>query len=518
MFSPQIVFQTMLDPLAVSTTGPPPPPPPPDPRVGLSGPLGDVMEGGQAQFAINRTNNIAGNVSVDWTATAPSGDTTGALAGTLSLATGNNINLDVIVTVNRAGLQAEPRQIHITLSNPVGGSLDSAASVLDIPIRNRTLPLPTWYNLPRRSGRAWASGTSGLIGSLAVDPNAALEQTVALNDAGFGSTRGGGTQARVSTWDNVIGGPLGGPLLTTGTQFEWTESSGFGLNFQRSPLGAVWLLWDMSLFPNTQATNTGNPAVWTELANGTRDAEMRAMGARIVQAFAAKGHNINRFIGCPHVGMNAGGYYQVFASTRLAYKAAMERAIDQMRQGAVSAQAGAVLRFAHCPSEYPYIGNLADWTPSNVDAIGLNYDVNNTTVDAVGLADYLDNTGLSQHYGLRTDLIDVADRMNLPIVIPRWIVQNTATIGCPYSLEAVNRFYTDFLQPNAARIVCDCMASTALLDASAYAGPGGAPAGALWAQASASFKAKWDGIKSTVVYNPPTISISPDAATVQEGN
>jgi hypothetical protein len=62
------------------------------------------------------------------------------------------------------------------------------------------------------------------------------------------------------------------------------------------------------------------------------------------------------------------------------------------------------------------------------------------------------------------------------------------------------------------------MASTALLDASAYAGPGGAPAGALWAQASASFKAKWDGIKSTVVYNPPTISISPDAATVQEGN
>jgi hypothetical protein len=514
-FSPQVVFQNMYDPYMVTTTYVPPVDPGlPTPSVSVTGPLGDVVEGGRALFAVNRSNNIAGEVSVDWTATAPAGDTTGALSGTLTLPSGVDSNRAVIATVDRAGLQAEPRQIHIVLSNPVGGKLDPAASVLDIPIRNRTATPGTWWNLPRRSGRPWASGTANLSGTLAVDPNAGLEQTVAWNDAGMGSSRGG-TNLRVETWDEVIGGAVGSPLNAVGTQFQWDEPPTFGLNFLRSPLGQVWLLWDMSLIPLDRATNTGNATIWSEVAAGTHDPKYQAMGARIASAFAAKGHNLARFIGCPHVGMNAGGYYQVFPTTRLAYKAAMERAIAQLRIGANFPG----LRFAHCPSAYPWIGNLAGWTPNNVDAIGLDYAPDNTVTDAASLANLIDNTGSSLHYGLRTDLIDVADRLNLPIVIPRWLVQDGATVGCPYSLEAVNRFYTDFLQPNAARVVCDCLASTAILNAAAYAGPGGAPATQAWSAASASFKAKWAGINSGTItpYKEPTVSITAAAATVQEG-
>ena len=44
---------------------------PPTSIVRITGPLGDVMEGGQAQFAVNRSNNVVGDVPWHWTATSP---------------------------------------------------------------------------------------------------------------------------------------------------------------------------------------------------------------------------------------------------------------------------------------------------------------------------------------------------------------------------------------------------------------------------------------------------------------
>jgi len=183
--TPQIVFQTLLDPLAVSGAAQPT-----LPLVKVVSPTGDVYEGTPARIVVQRSNNIVGNVTVDWAATAPAGDLTDTVSGTVTLPTGTDSFAIALKTVDRTGLQAEPRQIRVTLSNPSGGDLDPAGTILDIPIRNRTLALPTWYNLARRSGRAWASGTSGLTGSLASDPNAPLEQSVALNDIGCGSSRG----------------------------------------------------------------------------------------------------------------------------------------------------------------------------------------------------------------------------------------------------------------------------------------------------------------------------------------
>ena len=156
------------------------------------------------------------------------------------------------------------------LSNPVGAALDPAGSVLDIPIRNRTATPPTWQNLPRRSNRAWAGGTANLPGTLAVDPNAALEQTVAYNDCGFGHSRGA-NNANVATWDQVIGGPIGGPILDLTPSSSGPRFSSFGLHFLRFPNSSGWLIWDMSLIPTQRATNTGDSSMWNEIANGTHD-------------------------------------------------------------------------------------------------------------------------------------------------------------------------------------------------------------------------------------------------------
>jgi hypothetical protein len=461
---PQIVFQTLLDPFATSEGGPPVDPT--APRLKLVNLTGDVYEGTIATFVIQRSVNLVGDMTVDWSATAPAGDTAGVVAGTVFMPSGAAGFRVGIITVDRAGLQAEPRQIRVSLSNVNGGVIDPAGAILDIPIRNRTAVLPTWYNLPRRSGRTWASGTAGLVGSLTNDPNAPLEATVALNDAGFGSSRGG-ENIRVRTWDGVIGGPVGG-AIQLGTQFEWVASSSWGLNYLRSPLGQVWLCWSMVLIPTDRATNTGDGSVWTEIAAGTHDLKYQEMGKRIKAAFAAQGHNINRFIGVPHPVMNLGDYFQVFANTALAYKAAMERAVAQMRIGAGNTP----LRFAHVIGNAPRFGTMLEWTPSNFDAVGIDWFFTKDIVDDASLGNLIDGTGTIPAYGMTTDLFDTADKMNVPIIMPRWGVLSDASFGCPYSAASVSRF-RGVLQGIFPRVVCDCVATLDLLNAGAYQGPVG---------------------------------------------
>src|SRR3954471_22129933 len=109
-FDPQIVFQTQFDPFGGVSTAPPPS----VPLVKVASPTGDVVEGTPAQFVVQRSNNIAGDVTVNWAATAPAGDLTGPQSGTVTMPTGTTAVTVVVATVDRAGLQAEPRQIRIT--------------------------------------------------------------------------------------------------------------------------------------------------------------------------------------------------------------------------------------------------------------------------------------------------------------------------------------------------------------------------------------------------------------------
>ena len=364
---------------------------------------------------------------------------------------------------------------------------------------------PDWWKLPIRSGRPWAAGGSFWNGAdLWVDEAA----DTALPDAGTGSSKGfkdssnpGG--ANVQTWDGVLGGPLSGGLVSTGTQFDWSESVYyyFGDVVANLPTGAAypdgsgWLFWTGQFIPTSRRTDTGDFSIWDEISAGTHDAKFVKFGQRVVTKMNAVGHPVKRLIIDFHHEMNQSNIYQVFTGTRFKYKAAMERIIAKVREGA-----GQTIRFSHRPA---YSGEAADegriaayqdWVPSNVDVLALSMHPNQTCDSNAKITQLFNGTLNSNWYGIQ-EFLDAATALNKPIAFPEWSPKYEVGKACPVSKRFVERFYPEILVPNKDRLVADCVYGRSIRDPSGYLESDTAGQTS-WAEMVPLRKTLWSGIKS----------------------
>lgn len=228
-----------------------------------------------------------------------------------------------------------------------------------------------WWQLPIRSGRPWASGVT----YWSYDSLNDYERQVALLDGGGGASRDG----RTDTWEMLAGGPVRDPgTITRRSHLDWSEpgATNFGAVFDYLPPAAAWFCWVFPTVPETEAARgplTGPDSVWRRVRRGDYDEHYRAMGARIRRNLDRKGVPLERFIGRPNHEMNQSNAYQVFPATRADYRAAMERTIDLLREGADYS-----LHMAHAPALGKRIGTYLDWCPSNCDVLSISYHPSNT--------------------------------------------------------------------------------------------------------------------------------------------
>ena len=365
---------------------------------------------------------------------------------------------------------------------------------------------PNWWALPRRSGRAWASGVAYWMGADASATNAditAEEADVALIDAGTGSSRARGNYSdpphtsNVANWDGVIGGALAASMDTTNTQMDWNPNVLYGIGDIIAQLppsvagGSGWINWVVQTIPDSADTSSGtNPAIWTAIVAGTHDEKYRKWGERIVQKMAAVGHPVSRLLIDLNREMNdPDNVYGILPADRGLYQAAMERTIEMMRLGA-----GQRLRFVHRPAWKHNIGPYADWVPGNIDVLSLSIHPDQSVTSNADITAMFNGTLSSSYYGL-TEFLAAATDMGLPIAFPEWSPRFEAGKCCKVANTFVTRFYDEILAPNAARLVCECIYKENIRDTGAYE-DGDAPGQAQWAAMVATRKTKWAGIQS----------------------
>ena len=365
---------------------------------------------------------------------------------------------------------------------------------------------PNWWALPRRSGRAWASGVAYWMGldNSATNPDIdAEEHDVALLDAGTGSSRARGNYStppytsNVANWDGVIGGAVGATLDDTQTQMDWNTNVLFGIGDivkqlpPSVPGGSGWINWVVQTIPDSADTASGtNPAIWTAIINGEHDERYRQWGARIVTKMARVGHPVSRLLIDVNREMNdPDNVYGILPGHRDKYQAAIERMIEQMRIGA-----GQHLRFVHRPAWKHKIGTYLDWVPGNIDVLSLSIHPDNDVTSNANITAMFNGTLDSGFYGL-DEFLAAADTMGLPIAFPEWSPRFEAGKCCKVANTFVTRFYDEILAPNAARLVCECIYKENIRDTGAYK-DGDAPGQAQWAAMVATRKTKWAGIQS----------------------
>ena len=364
-----------------------------------------------------------------------------------------------------------------------------------------------WWDLPIRSGRASAAGTAYWYDrsptNLAPPALAAEESDVALIDAMAASSKGEDKQW-VTTWAEVLGGAVPGPLIDTATQLDWNNSTPFGFGYCISypPIGSRWLFWVMQTVPANVSTDGGDNggsqpearAIWDEILAETHDARYIALGQRLAAKIDASGHPRNRFIIDANHEMNQSNPYRVYAETADLYKRAMQRTIDLIREGA-----GFHVRFCHRPgyrTDGPAIGSYASFAPDNADIVALSFHPGADVSNAADIDELFAGTLTPGNYGV-TELLTVAAASNRPIAFPEWSPRYAVNEPCAVSNTFVSKFYNDVIAPNQAIIVADCVFNQNIRDPNAYEGTDTAGINQWALMANTTRKTLWSGIKST---------------------
>jgi hypothetical protein len=372
--------------------------------------------------------------------------------------------------------------------------------------------------LPIRSGRAWASGTAYWINRSSTTvtvPQAFTdeEHDVALIDAAGGASKGGqstpgGTNANASTWDRLIGGAVGGPLVSDNTQLDWRPSIAFGMGaavdwLSRAPVpadGKGWLFWGMDTIPETEKTTATNSHIWQDILDGDHDDKYMKLGERLVQKMSAAGIPLKRLLVDANHEMNQSNTYQIYANSYVKYKAAMEHTIDKIREGA---GVGNYIRFIHRPAYrnekpggggYLKFADYLDYVPSNVDVLGLSMHPNNLVNSDANITKLFAGTLNSEWYGT-DELFDAAATLGKPVAFTEWSPKNEADDACPIADTFITRWYNDVLVPNASIIVCDCIFNQAMRDPDAYFGSSQSGKDH-WAAMVTKRKTLWSGLKN----------------------
>ena len=364
-----------------------------------------------------------------------------------------------------------------------------------------------WWNLPKRSGRVATAGTAYWNDksdtNLASPALIAEENDVALIDAMAASSKGA-SKAYVRTWAELLGGAVPGPLIEIATQLDWRNETdfGFGHCISHPPKGGRWLFWVMQTVPTEESTDGGNnggslpeaSAIWNAIIAGTHDARYIAFGQRLAAKIDASGHPRHRFIVDANHEMNQTNPYRVYAQTRLLYKAAMERTIDKIREGA-----GFYVRFCHRPgyrTDGSAIGPYADFVPNNADIVALSLHPGEDISNAADIDQLFAGTLTPGNYGV-AELLTVAANPNRPrpIAFPEWSPRYAADEPCPVANTFVTKFRNEVIVPNAANLIADCVWNQNIRDPNAYEGTD--PAGiAQWTAMVANRKTLWGGNKT----------------------
>ena len=386
-----------------------------------------------------------------------------------------------------------------------------------------------WFDLPNRSGRAFASGPANWWRDNT--QYAAEEADVALLDAGMGSSTtdepNNDAQQRkfTQTWDSVIGGTVDGILDSTNTQFEWNVGGGFGFGnlVNYLPDGAGWLIWVVTLLPESiyGFPLPESTTAWNDFIAGTHDTRMRQFGRNLVRRLDLTGHPLTRLILNPHRELNKGDTpFKIYPSNRDQYKQAMERAFAQIRTGANDIRAGAGREFhiCHRPAYRGNIGPLASYCPDNVDCVGLSWHPgdnarNRTELLALQQGNAARDPEGVGTYGIATDLPALATALSaaqgrvVPMIFPEWSPKFEAADPCPIADIAVDEF-RNLLETATftGRLVCDCVYRENIRDVNGYLG-GDTTGQTNWAEMVPLRKTRWSGIKSIAM--PPANSTLP---------
>ena len=366
-----------------------------------------------------------------------------------------------------------------------------------------------WWNLPIRSERASASGTSFWYDrsdtDMAAPDLAAEESDVALIDAMAGSSVDN-DRSGAATWDALLGGPIPGPLISIDTHFDWrTEIDfGFGHCVNHLPPGGGWLFWVMPTIPREARTHpwpvgdARRRAIWDEILAGNHDVRYITFGQRLAAKIDASGHPRYRLILDANHEMNQSNDYRVYAETVDLYRMAMQRTIDKIREGA-----GFHVRFCHRPGYRPEttkIGDYVSFVPNNVDMIGLGLHPAADCDSEAAIDALFAGTLNAEYYGI-DELLGTAADMGLPIAFPEWSPAYSTVSGgpCPVANSVITKFFNQVIVPNRAIMVADCIYHQNIRDPAAYTGTGTGLT--QWQAMVNTRKVLWSGIKS--VDTPP---------------
>ncbi len=328
-------------------------------------------------------------------------------------------------------------------------------------------PITKWWQKYNRSGRAWPGGGSYWSN----DSYADYEKQVAYVDGCSGSSAG-----KMADWAAV-----------SGQQMDWTRAT----NFQPcwihyKGIDKVMIVHVTVTIPDSEAVNTRSGKVWQDIIDGKHDADYVKMGQRFAENFKAAGADLDRLVLRPNHEMNQSNTYQVWADTRMKYKAAMERTIDKIREGAKFH-----IKVFHAPAKTDRLSaDYGDWVPNNVDGVSISFHPGATVKDRKTF-DVLIN-GNDKNYGAN-EMVAYARAHGLPIAFlewsPRYDIPNNTTIA-----DQAMTWSHEYFATVKDILAMDLVFNHRTLMPTAYEGADQAGKDA-WARSVTIFKTLWAGKK-----------------------
>ena len=385
--------------------------------------------------------------------------------------------------------------------------LKSSSSVIRAKVSS--VAVAWWRAFPRPAGRANGRRSGGSYyftsASAFSENRGKYEREVGIMEGANGAFRNNyfGLDSTELNMRRLTGGPydtVNDTIISDGA-LNWTvNNSNWTTGWNKMPKNSV-LCYTANLQPDDRPTESGDFSFYDEVIAGTWDLAYRNMGRRLVRnltepARNPQGHTADYLMYRLNHENNQSNLFRVFPASKLRYKAAMERAIDMIREG-MGTTYGNMIKFMHAPahdSEGQDLGSYMSWCPDNVDVLSVSYHPNKKQKSRADLVKYHEGTDPGFTYGLY-EIMEAAVATNRPVCFPEWSPRYEMATGCPVA-DLVYEIFDEFLTENKDQIVCDMVFNPNHLDPNAWQDKTGDPAGwAAWIRGVARYKALWSGIK-----------------------
>lgn len=447
-----------------------------------------AVEGALLKFVVKRSRSVESSIRFKFTLSSSSSAADfkpGTIIGNnVTMARGQfeyTINAQTVVRAGDQGL----RSIICTIEALDACEIDPAHATAITSLDDEVDPGTEWFKaLPYRSNKPFAAGVSYFQNA----PNTWRQyETECQEIDGFNGDHFGSTREFISTWDRVQGGPLGNSasILANG-QLGWnSQSTHFSVPFREVPVNTCWAWFNFTVVPEAYNTTlAGNRSkIWDEINAGTHDQRFTEFGARIASLFAARGIDLDYFIGCMCPRPQTSLHYRVYADTKIKFRDAFNRVAGLMRTGAAKPDLRFCMSFSfHKTYEGENYGTLESWFPSAADVIGMVFHPNAAVTNRTSYDSVVN--GNANYYGITSELLALARTLTKPIAFPEW---SPRWESCPIANDVYNWFHDEVLVPNAPIIVGANIYHNNTFNPNA-ADAQGAAAAASWANGVSTFK------------------------------